>query len=68
MFEDDQVHFSVRMKMGKGSASASKRVLMTTGWAQAMARYQFKKDDIVMFLFEYHGTAGLVLLLHKVPA
>jgi hypothetical protein len=54
------------MKMGKGSAS--KRALMTAGWAQAMARYQFKKDDIVMFLFDYTATGGLVLLLHKIPA
>jgi hypothetical protein len=54
------------MKMGKGSAS--KRALMTTGWAQAMARYQFKKDDIVMFLFECTAADGLVLLLHKVHA
>jgi hypothetical protein len=52
------------MKMGNGS----KRALMTTGWAQAMARCQFKKDDIVMFLFEYTAAGGLVLLLLKVPA
>jgi hypothetical protein len=54
------------MKMG--NRSASKRALMTTGWAQAMARYQFKKDDIVMFLFKYTAADGLVLLLHKIPA
>jgi hypothetical protein len=54
------------MKMGNGLAS--KRALMTTGWAQAMARYLFKKYDIVMFIFEYTAAGGLVLLFHKIPA
>jgi hypothetical protein len=54
------------MKMGKGSAS--KRALMTSGWAQAMERYMFKEDDIVMFIFQYSDVGGMVLLLTKIDA